>query len=450
MKPAILAITTTVLLSACGSNSDNSQTPDPSASSQPAANTAQTGNNGAEDSNVPNSANSADNDAGTTGETTDSSGAPVLADPTDSTEPTNNTPDPGDAPTNATEPPDATGSTDTAQQPAVTDPPEDVVAEPTSDSNADTPATINLTDCEVPAAQTTIVSASTPLISTGNPYYPDAGPQCVYPASQYDGPGLRYGDFLLLNNAWNGQQSSWDWQQCITVSAAGDGSYLPSWTYDWGNEDDLQPGLFEWEVKSFPEVVYGAISNTEASASCTQTGLPVLAGSIPDMSIAYSYRTQQTDNRVGDRGDEAMNPPAVTGGDRNIAIESFFHSSCDLKRGADSNMELELMVWLEVGNERLPSGSAPQYQFTSSTGGIYDVYTKPGTDKYIAYVARNTVQSDTLEWNDFIDDAKANAAVYGIRNIQDSWCFANIIFGSEIWWGEGSVNLDFYEITSRY
>jgi len=47
------------------------------------------------------------------------------------------------------------------------------------------------------------------------------------------------------------------------------------------------------------------------------------------------------------------------------------------------------MVWLEKGNERLPSGQPPVALYTSSTGLTYDVYTK--SNNYVAYVAQNTV-----------------------------------------------------------
>jgi len=41
------------------------------------------------------------------------------------------------------------------------------------------------------------------------------------------------------------------------------------------------------------------------------------------------------------------------------------------------------MVWLEMGNERLPSGQAPVGQYTSNAGNTYDIYTK--SDNYVAY-----------------------------------------------------------------
>lgn len=450
MKPLIITLTA-VLLTACGSDSGS---PTNSSSTPTNTGTTESGTSGTAEDDLLNN----DGDASTTTDGTDTStevdnsGTPT--DPaTGSNTDTGNTGDGSEGNTDTST--DTTGNTGTVGDQTDTDTAGTENTDTGETGNTDTgteepdPA-VTVGDCTVPAAGTTLVSATTPVASIGNPYYPDMGPQCVVPGSQFDGPGLQYGDFLLTNNAWNGQQSTWDWQQCISVTAAADGSILPSWTFDWGNEDDLQPGLFEWEVKSYPEIIYGAKSNTEVSAPCASTGLPVLMQDVPEISIAYNYRTTLTNSRVGDQGDEANNPVAVTGGDRNIALETFFHSSCDVQRGSTSNMELELMVWLEVGNERLPSGSAPAHTFTNSAGQIYDVYTKPGNDKYVAYVAQNVVQADTLEWNDFINDARTNAGTYNIRAIQDSWCLANVIFGSEIWWGEGSVNLDYYQITSRF
>ncbi len=306
-------------------------------------------------------------------------------------------------------------------------------------------------ECTVPVAGSTIVSTTGPVRSTGSSFYPNNGPQCVDPENQFNGPGLGFGDFLLINNAWNGDKSSWDWSQCISLTENSGGTVSPSWSYDWGDEDALQPGFMEWEVKSFPEVIYGVKGQGQESAPCATTGLPVPYSSMPDINISYSYRANQTNNRIGDLGDENNFPLTVTGGDRNIAIESFLHSSCDIQRGATSNREFELMVWLDVGAERLPSGSPPVSTYTDASGSIYDVYVKGQADPgYIAYVAQNEVTSGTINWNEFFADAALNSSSYGIKSIDESWCLANILFGSEIWWGEGDITLDHYQITQRY
>lgn len=305
--------------------------------------------------------------------------------------------------------------------------------------------------CVAPAAGTTLVSTTGPIRSTGNTFYPDNGPQCVVPTNQFNGPGLGFGDFLLLNNAWNGDKSSWDWSQCISLSQNADGSVVPSWDYDWGNEDDLQPGYQEWEVKSYPEIIYGVKAQSQMSAACETTGLPVPYRDMPTIDISYSYSATQTNSRVGDLGDENNNPVTVTGGDRNVAIESFLHTSCEIERGASSNREFELMVWLEHGDERLPSGSPPAAVYTDSAGRLFDVYVKGQADPgYIAYVAQDEVRNGTINWNEFFADAKNNAGTYGIKAINEGWCLANILMGSEIWWGEGTFALDYYQIKRSY
>lgn len=312
------------------------------------------------------------------------------------------------------------------------------------------PVSMATSSCDAPASGSVFVSSTTPVRSTGNGFYPDRGPQCVWPANRFNGPGLFFGDFQLINNAWNGDKSSFDWSQCIALTET-NGAVNPSWTYDWGNENDLQPGFFEWEVKSFPEIIYGVKSRSEQSAACEDTGLPVTISQMPQIDITYSYTAVQTNNRIGDLGDEANNPPTVRGGDRNIALESFLHSSCDIRRGADSNRQFELMVWLDKGNERRPSGSPPVSVYTDSQGRDYDVYVKGADDPgYIAYVAQQEQTSGTLDWNEFFTDAQSNAGTYGVRRIQDNWCLGNILFGTEIWWGEGSFELDQYEITRSY
>ncbi len=305
--------------------------------------------------------------------------------------------------------------------------------------------------CVSPGSGSVLVSTTGPVRSAGHSFYPDSGPQCVGPSNQFDGPGLRFGDFLLSNNAWNGDKSSFEWSQCISLTENTDGSVIPGWDYDWGNEDDLQPGYKEWEVKSYPEILYGVKSEGESSGSCESIGLPVPYDKMPTIDISYSYRATQTNNRVGDLGDENNNPVPVTGGDRNVAIESFLHSSCEIERGENSNREFELMVWLEHGDERLPSGSPPASVYTDSQGRLFDVYVKGQADSgYIAYVAQTEISNGSINWNEFFNDAKANAASYGIKTIKDNWCLANILFGSEIWWGEGDFALDYYQITRRY
>ena len=318
-----------------------------------------------------------------------------------------------------------------------------------------------LGSCARKPAGTTLISSSNAIKNNGEDFFDNAGPQCVVPDNQFNGPGLRYGDFLLSNNAWNGQNSSADWLQCIALNQIGE-SVIPSWNYDWGNEDDLVEGNEEWTVKSYPEIIYGAKSQNNISGGCEDVGLPAPYAQLPEFTIDFEYTTTDGNNYVGDayvpneNGD--FQNISVTNGDRNVAIESFFHTDCEIKRGGeDGNVEFELMVWLEKGNERRPSGDPPVGTFTDSENHVFDIYTKPtGNDAYVAYVAQNAIASGKLHWNEFIEDLRLNGANYGdeegnlIRTFNDAWCMGNILFGTEIWWGDGSMEISDYKITRRY
>jgi len=71
-------------------------------------------------------------------------------------------------------------------------------------------------------------------------------------------------------------------------------------------------------------------------------------------------------------------------------------------------------------------------------------------DGYVAL--KNT---GILYWNDFIDWARENAHTvkqqFGANansvEIEDSWCLANIIIGTEIFWGKGNFDLLEWTIT---
>jgi len=150
-------------------------------------------------------------------------------------------------------------------------------------------------------------------------------------------------------------------------------------------------------------------------------------------------------------------------GERNVAVESFFYNSVDgvcddntpVTRNGGSNHVYEIMVWLDSGAERLPA--APNDYVTDITlrGAPYGVYTKSSDPRYIAFVAKNPQTSGTIYWNDFVDWARINAhtvqqqfgANANSQKIEDSWCMANIIIGTEIFWGEGQFDLYEWTIT---
>ena len=88
-------------------------------------------------------------------------------------------------------------------------------------------------------------------------------------------------------------------------------------------------------------------------------------------------------------------------------------------------------------------------------GDAYKVYTKGGDPRYIAFVAQNPQTTGTIFWNDFTDWARENSHQvterFGARSntveIQDDWCVANILVGTEIFWGAGNIDIFDWTIT---
>ncbi len=319
---------------------------------------------------------------------------------------------------------------------------------------------------EAPTSGTTFVSTMSPIRS-------ETGPLCLGPQTdalgnvimndnncpqlQYHGQ-LKFGDFMLSTNAWNFCASSLpDWEQCVSVSDAG-GAVKPRWDYDWGNESDVNGAV--WLVKSYPEIIYGIKSPGEYSGTSltdakVQTGLPAKVSDLPYYKIDYTFSSEEYPTRSKPFNDTVLN------GERNVAIESFFHeldSECSpgslIRNGTTSNQRYEIMVWLDSGAERLPAGPN-DYVTTETLDGIeYEIYTKPSDVEYIAFVSQSPQTSGSINWTTFIEWTRANAhrvnELFGRGSntvrLRDDWCLANILLGTEIWWGNGYFQADEWTI----
>jgi len=156
-------------------------------------------------------------------------------------------------------------------------------------------------------------------------------------------PRLAMTDFLWVNNAFNfGNSGYTDWFQEVSFQANGSGQ-IAQLDYDWGNEDDLNNVN---NTVSFPEIVYGTKSAAERSGTFAETGLPVTNDQLPatiNIDYAYSYSQGVSESTT------ANNNVDFSG--FNVAVESFWHESCDVKRtgAADDNQVFEMMVWLHLG-----------------------------------------------------------------------------------------------------
>ncbi len=307
-------------------------------------------------------------------------------------------------------------------------------------------------ECKPLAKGKTVRSSRALLDKNGKPNFSSSKKQCVSPENNDLESGLSYGDFKVQNNAWNGKRSSWDWKQCTSLLQNRDGSVAAYWTYDWGNEDSLKEGFYEWEVKSYPRILYGISSETSYEDNCEKSGLPLRFSNLPQFDIEYSFSSTETQKRKGDFGDEAKNPIPVTGGERNAAITAQFYDSCDQPIETVGLAAFRIMIWVESGRERTPTGGSPFSTFTDSYNQKFNVYIKTewGDDSYIGFSLIKDKKAGKLRLNDFINYVKKNYKELQVVELEDKWCLANIMFGTEIWWGEGSVTVHKFDITRRY
>ena len=306
----------------------------------------------------------------------------------------------------------------------------------------------------------------TTYTSTFSPIGSVAADQCLTRQDALTGnfPGaITAGDFILSINAWNfGAAGNYDWEQCIFANNSALG-----WTYDWG----AGGGPGDFNVRSYPELTFGVKSGGEISGSSARegTGLPARVDNLPNISIDYNFTSNQTGPARSVQA--SANPRFPNGttifGERNIAVESFFHpsdangncpSSVVQRNGGGSNHTYEMMVWLDSGAERLPAGPSGFVTTATIDGASWDIYTKSNDLKYVAFVRRNPNLSGTVNWSAFIEWTSNNAhrvsELFGAQTnsvqLQDDWCLANILVGNEIWWGEGDFSINQWQINRTY
>jgi hypothetical protein len=332
--------------------------------------------------------------------------------------------------------------------------------EPTTPTTPTTPTVPTVPTAPTPPSSPTgnITSSWTPVIS-------QPADTCLTRQDTIDGNyhgAIRLGDFILATNAWNANAAgNFDWEQCIYANENG---ARVGWNYRWG----AGGGPSDYNVRSYPELVYGVKSQGEISAPKSVTGLPVRIDEMPDIKIDYSLAGSEYGPARA--VSVSTNPRFPNGtliqGERNIAVESFLHPSdgsgnCGenvVQRGSgSSNHTYEVMVWIDSGAERLPSGPGDFVTTITLGGQAYDVYTKSSDRKYVAFVARNPQTSGVLDWSGFINWARQYAhrvqQEFGARvnsdQIQDDWCLANILIGTEIWWGDGDLNIYEWQINQN-
>lgn len=245
-------------------------------------------------------------------------------------------------------------------------------------------------------------------------------------------PTLAYSHYAVLNNIWNaGAMRSDDWNQTIAATQTADGGIVASWSYDWLAKSRGTPHA----VKAYPEVIYGNKLGTLITGNKEHTGLPERIDQLADFSIDYRYSETGT-------------------AERNVAIESFFHESCEISGPChlNDNRAYEMMVWINNPKTWKPGDLA--VSGVEIDGHLWDVYIKPRSNKeYIAFTASTAHTEGRLNWNRFVDWTVQwttdNAQSLGISPMTPDLCMGAIEFGTELWSGKGTFTLERLDITKN-
>jgi len=173
---------------------------------------------------------------------------------------------------------------------------------------------------------------------------------------------IPYGNYRLQNNVWNSAGVfSNNWTQCITLSGSASNP-VASWDYNWLGRTQGN----EFAVKSYPQIYYGRKTRFNQSASVAETGLPASVNNLPRFTIDFAY--SETGNA-----------------ERNVAFESFFHTSCEAE---EHNKQFEMMVWVGVPAIRTPG---PIVASARIDGRDWDIHVNPSLGwGYVAFVAQRT------------------------------------------------------------
>ena len=110
-----------------------------------------------------------------------------------------------------------------------------------------------------------------------------------------------------------------------------------------------------------------------------------------------------------------------------------------------------MMVWIASPAIRTP-GNILAASGVLIDGQLWDIWIKPSqVSDYIAYTAQNELTAATLNWNAFVEHTRqwtaANADVLGVTVLDADWCIAAIEFGTETWWGSGTLALEEFTVT---
>ena len=233
---------------------------------------------------------------------------------------------------------------------------------------------------------------------------------------------LPYGDYVVQNNVWNGKAMyKKDYSLCISLTGD-EKNPVPRWKYDFLREEDGEI----YAVKSYPQVYYGQKRQAIASGKPSKLGLPKPLPQLENFKVKYKY----SENGKGER---------------NVALESFFHTSCDI---LPENKEFELMIW--VGKPERRTGGTDKVGEALVDGAKWDIWLNKNLSwGYVAFVRQEPSNEGTIHWKKFIDWTMKTGPSMGVAKINPNSCMNAIELGTEIFSGSGEFVLEEFKV-ERY
>lgn len=230
---------------------------------------------------------------------------------------------------------------------------------------------------------------------------------------------IPYEEYMIQNNVWNDQgMHNKNYSLCVELTGD-DANPVPRWRYDFLNERDGEI----YEVKAYPQVYYGEKRQATPSGSASALGLPAKVPYLDNFEVTYKY----SENGVGER---------------NVALESFFHTTCDIR---PDNQEFEMMIW--VGKPTKRTGGTNKIGEAYIDGAMWDVWLNKNLSwDYVAYVRQNPSTSGTIDWNAFVDWTLNEGPRMGVPRLNPNSCMNTIELGTEIFWGKGEFILEEFDV----
>ena len=186
------------------------------------------------------------------------------------------------------------------EEPVVEEPVVEVIEEPVAEEQTIVPVPSPVEEpvavevIEEPVEEPVVVESTGQTLRTALSVDVNAS-LCTSRNNQDNFSDVRVGDFILHNNAWNAFAAApgHGWLQCINADQA---RGTVGWTYDWGNGIPGNNGRpsDDFNVRSYPELIFGVKDEFRNSGDFAPTGLPISVANITDIRIDYGFTTSQT------------------------------------------------------------------------------------------------------------------------------------------------------------